>query len=52
MPLIAAHQFDDIQSLSSLIIAFISFSLCASAVHITNDLIDLESDRNHPKKEV
>ena len=50
VPLIAAHQFDDIQSLSSLIIAFISFSLCASAVYITNDLIDLESDRNHPKK--
>jgi 4-hydroxybenzoate polyprenyltransferase/phosphoserine phosphatase len=50
VPLLASHQFDNIQSFSTLIFAFISFSLCASFVYITNDLFDLESDRYHPKK--
>jgi len=50
VPLLAAHQISNIQSLITLIIAFISFNLCASSVYITNDLLDLESDRNHPRK--
>lgn len=50
VPLLAAHQIGNIQSLSTLILAFISFSLCASAVYMTNDLLDLESDRRHPRK--
>lgn len=50
LPLIAAHQFGDIQSLIVLTIAFISLSLCASSVYIINDLFDLESDRRHPRK--
>jgi 4-hydroxybenzoate polyprenyltransferase len=50
VPLLAAHQFGNIQSLGALVIAFISFSLCASSVYITNDLFDLESDRSHPRK--
>ncbi len=50
VPLFAAHQISNIQSLSTLILAFVSFGLCASAVYITNDLLDLESDRKHPRK--
>jgi len=50
VPLLAAHQFGDFQSLATAIIAFFSFSLCASSVYISNDLLDLESDRNHPRK--
>ena len=50
VPLLAAHQFGNFQSLVPLIIAFFSFSLCASSVYIINDLLDLESDRNHPRK--
>jgi 4-hydroxybenzoate polyprenyltransferase len=50
LPIIAAHQLAQINLLFPLIIAFISFSLCASAVYIMNDLIDLESDRKHPSK--
>jgi 4-hydroxybenzoate polyprenyltransferase len=50
VPLLAAHQIGNIQSLSTLILAFVSFSLCASAVYIANDLLDLESDRKHPRK--
>jgi len=50
VPVLAAHQADNIQSLSTLILAFLSFSLCASGVYIGNDLLDLESDRKHPRK--
>lgn len=50
VPLLASHQFSNIQSLTTLVLAVISFSLCASSVYITNDLLDLESDRLHPRK--
>lgn len=50
VPLFAAHQIDNIDALSTLVLAFLSFSLCASAVYITNDLLDLESDRKHLRK--
>jgi len=50
IPLFAAHQVANAQSLSLLALAFLSFSLCASSVYIANDLLDLESDRRHPHK--
>lgn len=50
VPLLASHQLDNIQSIATLIVALISYSLCASSVYIINDLFDLESDRNHPRK--
>jgi 4-hydroxybenzoate polyprenyltransferase len=50
VPLLASHQFGNMQALITLVLAFISFSFCASAVYVVNDLIDLESDRKHPKK--
>jgi 4-hydroxybenzoate polyprenyltransferase/phosphoserine phosphatase len=31
-------------------LAFVSFGLCASATYIVNDLLDLEADRQHPRK--
>jgi 4-hydroxybenzoate polyprenyltransferase/phosphoserine phosphatase len=50
VPLFAAHQLTDLDSWLALIIAFFSFSLCASSVYIANDLFDLESDRQHARK--
>lgn len=50
IPLLAAHQFGNLEALSTLVVAFISFSFCASAVYIANDLLDLDSDRQHPRK--
>ena len=50
VPLFAAHQVFNGEAWISLIIAFLSFSMCASSVYITNDLLDLESDRQHPRK--
>ncbi len=50
VPLFAAHQFMDPGNWMPLLLAFIAFSLCASSVYIANDLLDLESDRQHPRK--
>lgn len=50
VPLLAAHEFTDAPVWVSLILAFFAFSLCASSVYITNDLFDLGSDRQHPRK--
>ncbi len=50
VPLFAAHEFGNADIWISLILAFLSFSLCASSVYIANDLLDLESDRLHPRK--
>jgi len=50
VPLLAAHQIADAEGWMTLLLAFVSFSLCASTVYIANDLLDLESDRNHPRK--
>lgn len=50
VPLLAAHEVFNGDSWIGLLLAFASFSLCASTVYIANDLLDLESDRTHPRK--
>ena len=35
---------------AAVVTAFFSFSFCASATYIINDLLDLEADRQHPRK--
>lgn len=47
LPVLAAHQP---ASLAVALIAFIAFSLTASAVYIVNDLADLAADRAHKRK--
>lgn len=49
LPIIAAHTFDGL-SLLLLTAGFVSFSLMASSVYLLNDLLDLKSDRLHPRK--
>jgi 4-hydroxybenzoate polyprenyltransferase len=50
IPLLAAHQITSMNHWLILILAFFAFSLCASSVYVINDLLDLESDRLHPRK--
>jgi 4-hydroxybenzoate polyprenyltransferase len=50
VPLLAAHQLLDGASLGRAFLAFLAFSLCASAVYLLNDLLDLEADRQHIRK--
>lgn len=50
LPLFASHRWFDAAGLQSAAIAFLAFGFCASSVYILNDLIDLESDRLHPRK--
>ena len=49
-PFVLAHKPATFVSLILLLLAFISFSLCSSAVYAFNDILDLESDRRHPDK--
>ncbi len=49
-PLVASHQWDVLPKVRDAGLAFLSFCLCASAIYIMNDLLDLEADRAHPTK--
>ena len=50
VPLLTGFAFLDLAKLSTIIGAFIAFSLAASATYMVNDLWDLDSDRAHPRK--
>jgi 4-hydroxybenzoate polyprenyltransferase len=50
VPIFTAHEFFNAGAWLSGAIAFTSFSLCASAVYLINDIADLENDRLHPTK--
>jgi 4-hydroxybenzoate polyprenyltransferase len=50
VPLLAAHQLGAIEGLVQVFYAFLAFSLCASSVYVLNDLLDLDSDRQHIRK--
>ncbi len=49
LPMLAAHQFN-LETLWQGSLAFLAFSLMASGVYVLNDLLDLHSDRAHPRK--
>ena len=50
IPLLAAHQFFNAPVVFQALVAFACFSLAASSGYLFNDLLDLESDRHHPRK--
>ena len=50
IPLVLSFQYIQPELIVKAILAFIAFSLSASSLYIINDLLDIESDRNHPKK--
>ena len=50
VPLLASHGAGGAGALPHLVLAIAAFCLCASSVYVLNDLLDLESDRAHPRK--
>lgn len=50
LPLVGAHRWSDIGALSQVFLAFVAFGFSASAVYLLNDLLDVDSDRLHPRK--
>jgi len=50
MPLFFVGQFDNTELLLNAAIAFVAYSLTASAIYTFNDYHDIEEDRQHPKK--
>ncbi len=49
-PFLAAHRWQEPQAWVLLAVAFVAFGLCASATYLFNDLLDIQSDRLHPRK--
>ena len=50
LPLFFAGQITNTVLLVNALVAFVAFSLSASAVYILNDYKDIKEDRKHPKK--
>jgi len=51
LPLLMAHEYTSANIMRSLM-AFVAFSMVASSVYVLNDLLDLASDRAHPRKKL
>ena len=49
VPMIAAQDFD-VQSIVNSFLALVAFCFTASSIYVFNDLLDINADRNHPKK--
>lgn len=50
LPLLFSHTYTEVHNLLLSVLAFLSFSACASAVYLFNDLLDIEADRMHSSK--
>lgn len=50
LPLFFSHSYMNPQMLAAALLAVAVFSMCASAIYIINDLLDIEADRQHPRK--
>ncbi len=48
--LLFGHAWHDPQLVAQVIIVFLAFCLVSSAIYTFNDIIDLEQDKQHPKK--
>lgn len=50
VPMCAAFAFYDLKKDAMVLLAILAFSMAASATYIMNDIWDLASDRQHPRK--
>jgi 4-hydroxybenzoate polyprenyltransferase/phosphoserine phosphatase len=50
VPLLMSHKLLQGELVLRCFVAFVAMSLCASSIYIINDFLDLEADRQHPRK--
>jgi 4-hydroxybenzoate polyprenyltransferase len=50
VPILTSGDYASAQTWASALVAFLAFCATSSGVYIVNDLMDLEADRNHPRK--
>lgn len=50
LPIFLAHEMQNASKLTAVSIAFVCFCAIASSTYMLNDLLDIESDRRHPRK--
>jgi 4-hydroxybenzoate polyprenyltransferase len=50
VPMIAGHSFG-FDTFTRSLVAFLAFCLVASSVYLVNDIMDIEADRQHPRKQ-
>ena len=50
IPALTSHQISNPDVILAVILAFLAFSFCTSAVYVINDIVDLTADRDHPRK--
>jgi 4-hydroxybenzoate polyprenyltransferase/phosphoserine phosphatase len=50
IPLLTSFRFGDPVAAMTVLGAFVAFCLAASAGYLINDLLDMQSDRRHPRK--
>lgn len=50
VPLVTSHSLKQTELLTTNCFAFLAFGLVASAGYLLNDLLDINSDRKHPRK--
>ena len=51
VPVVAAQELGNLNSVANSLLAIAAFSAVASSVYITNDLMDLADDRRHSEKQ-
>lgn len=50
VPLVLSQSFTSFDQVISSVIVFLAFSSCASSIYLLNDLVDIDSDRQHRYK--
>jgi 4-hydroxybenzoate polyprenyltransferase/phosphoserine phosphatase len=50
VPLLTSHKVFEGELILRTLIAFVAMSFCASSIYIINDFLDVEADRQHPRK--
>ena len=50
VPMILSASYSEPSNFLLVLVAFLTFSFCASAIYIVNDLLDIEADRAHRSK--